>query len=187
MTLKYDFDMFYVVPRHLQEQMRAMGVDEAKVSERVALFRDERTVAALWQADSEVQDLFLASGFGLNVYSSGAPEGCYPAEDKAARLEAVAQLSETLTESRQVLTRNNWGEFSITDFLDHLGAAKPVDMAGIRPDERNAPMSMELASASLPMVYTPDDKGRNLPMLMTKVAFWTLFGITIGQYSGMLF
>ena len=98
----------------------------------------------------------------------------------------LASFSDELAGNRQVLTRHNWGDFSISDFLEYLSTAQPVSMHDLNAD--GTATSRELVPVmTVPEIYTPDDSKRNIPQLMTKVVFWGLSGITIGQYSGILF
>jgi hypothetical protein len=128
MALKYDFDMGSVMPDSLQDQfggmfdnLSATGVQ----AEQTAMFRDPQTVAALSKADQAVRTFFLESGFGLQIYDSGAPPDLYPASDEVARVAVIKKLTANL--ATHDLAGANWGSFVFTDFLEALDRAKPLE------------------------------------------------------------
>ncbi|MEM1351828.1 MAG: hypothetical protein AAGF27_05765 [Pseudomonadota bacterium] len=130
MQLAYDYDLFGTIPQELQSkyqsQFNELGLS-ALMSSQIALFRDDRTAAALKSADQTVQKFFLDAGFGLNVYSSGAPAGRYLARDDIGRLERMAKLTSLMIERADDLRAANWGDFNFGDFLNYNAAAKPID------------------------------------------------------------
>lgn len=129
MSFKYDFDMFSVVPEEMKQEFDN-AFDElgmgGQSKEQVALFRDPALAVALRNADDEVRQVFLNSGFGLNVYDSGAPEGRYLARDEIGRSECVNRLAQNIVHDRSVLS-HNWNGFDIEDFLDHVTNARPIE------------------------------------------------------------
>ena len=135
MQLAYDFDMFSLIPDSVQSdfqsQFNALGVS-AQMSGQIALFRDERTAAALKSADETVRQFFIDAGFGMNVYSSGAPAGRYLARDETGRLERLAKLATLMMERADDLRAANWGEFSFGDFMRSIQAASPIDEVEVK-------------------------------------------------------
>ena len=133
MALRYDFDMFSVMPEPVQDQSSSafdrLGLT-GTAAEQKAMFRDPDTVAALRTADQVVQDYFLASGFGLSTYDSGAPEGRFPAKDKEARADVIDRLTKNL--QSHDLKGANFGGFNFSDFLKSIGEAKPIAMPSKR-------------------------------------------------------
>ena len=124
MALKYDFEMFTVIPEDLQIRVEAEGLPRELAGRKIALFRDPLTASALRRASDEVQAAFQAAGFGFNVYDSGTPEGRYPAEDAQHRDWVLAKLGDALD---QIDTEDaDFGGFSLLDFLDHLHQASPI-------------------------------------------------------------
>lgn len=130
MQLAYDYDLFSTIPRELQSKYRSQFSElglSSMMSSQIALFRDERTAAALKSADQTVQQFFLDAGFGLNVYSSGAPAGRYLARDDIGRLERMAKLAALMMERADDLRVAHWGDFNFGDFMHYNAAAKPID------------------------------------------------------------
>lgn len=133
MSYRYDFDMFSVVPDAVQHEfadaLGELGVaDQPK--QQVALFRDPKLVDALRSADEPIRQLFLESGFGFNVYDSGAPEGLYPAKDEEARTACLLKLSQNI-KSLPDLRSRDWGGFDLRAFLGYVKSARPMDEEGI--------------------------------------------------------
>lgn len=129
MGFKYDFDMFSVIPDEVRQEFQGMFNDigmGAAVGEQVALFRDPALVAALAGADESVKDLFLESGFGFNVYQSGAPDDRYPGHDEDARNSCLRRLANNMAAAEN-LSAANWNGFSLDDFLAYVVEAKPID------------------------------------------------------------
>ncbi|MEO1641083.1 MAG: hypothetical protein AAFU41_17740 [Pseudomonadota bacterium] len=129
MALRYDFDMFSIMPETVQDKFSSefdkLGLT-GMMSEQKAMFRDPNTVEALRTADQVVQDYFLASGFGLNTYDSGAPAGRFPAKDEEARAEIIDNLTKNL--QSHDLKGANFGGFNFSDFLTSIGEANPITM-----------------------------------------------------------
>ena len=136
MGFKYDFDMFSIMPDEVRAEFKDM-LDEVGMGEvttkQVAQFRDPATAEALQNADPQVKELFLAAGFGLNTYHSGAPEGRYPGTDEDARNTCLRKLAEGIAVS-EGLNEADWGGFSIDDFMDHLTEARPIDTLDFQPN-----------------------------------------------------
>lgn len=132
MIQSYDFDMFSVIPKELQAQFGDMfaeaGLGNA-MGEQRALFRDAGAVAALQGASEEIKDCFLTSGFGLNVYDSGAGPGRFPPSDGPARAHVIEQLLNNLERLPSSL---NWNGFDIEAFAMAAMNAKPLDTAGAK-------------------------------------------------------
>jgi hypothetical protein len=134
MSFKYDFDMFSVVPEEMKQDFEN-AFDElgmgGQSNEQVALFRDPALAVALQNADDEVRQLFLNAGFGLNVYDSGAPEGCYLANDEAGRSACISRFAQSIVRQRDVLSQN-WNGFDIEEFLDYVTQARPIEADDIQ-------------------------------------------------------
>ena len=130
MPLKYDFDMFTIMPDAVQsqfrEQINELGLTQM-MSQQIALFRDPNTAEALRQTDPVVQQFFLDAGFGMNTYSSGAPDGRYFKRDEDARVERMMKLADLMMERSEDLRGANWGSFEYGQFLEALEAAEPID------------------------------------------------------------
>ncbi|MGR3320885.1 MAG: hypothetical protein ACU0DK_03010 [Pseudooceanicola sp.] len=125
--LRYDFDMVPVIPGHMRQSFRKRGVADARLDEKVALFRDARTVLALKSCDAEVRDLFTASGFGLTPSENRLyRHGRFAPEDEDARLALLKRLLDLLKERRRTVLTCNWGHFSMQEFLDAAGMARPA-------------------------------------------------------------
>ncbi|MDX8346453.1 hypothetical protein SLH49_00495 [Cognatiyoonia sp. IB215446] len=137
MALRYDFDMVAVTPEGLPDQFGDLAVTGVATEKR-AMFRDARVVAALEKADASVRTFFLESGFALQVYDSGAPPGRYPISDEAARVGVIEKLTANL--GNHDLSGVNWGGFDFQSFLASLDAAKPLeDETLLAPTPRAAP------------------------------------------------
>jgi hypothetical protein len=125
-ALKYDFEMFTVIPEDQQIRVEAEGLPRKLAGRKIALFRDPLTAAALRRASGDVQAAFQEAGFGFNVYDSGAPEGRFPDEDTPERDRVLVNLGETLDEID--IETADFGGFSLNDFLDHLHCASPIEV-----------------------------------------------------------
>ncbi|SLN47582.1 hypothetical protein ROA7450_02359 [Roseovarius albus] len=134
MSFKYDFDMFSVVPDEMKQEFEN-AFDElgmgGQSKEKVAMFRDPALAVALQNADDEVRQVFLNAGFGLNVYDSGAPEGCYLASEEVGRSDCVNRLAQVIVSNRSVLSQN-WNGFDIEQFLDHVANARPIEVEEVQ-------------------------------------------------------
>lgn len=127
MAITYDFDMFSIMPKELQAQFGEMfseiGMTEA-VKEQRALFRDPAAVRALQGASEEVRQCLLDSGFGINVYDSGAGPGRFPPSDENARMSILGRLRQNL---RRVPPDADWNGFDIRAFMRAAAEARPID------------------------------------------------------------
>lgn len=133
MVLKYDYDIRWVIPREAQDDpaiggMRAqIGFQHNTRANYVALFRDAATAEALAAASPALLAYFKASGFGLESYASGAPEGHFPASDLAARNDVIDRLTENLAQFD--VTEETASGFDFGAFLDYEITAQPIEMA----------------------------------------------------------
>ncbi|GKY88822.1 hypothetical protein [Sinisalibacter aestuarii] len=134
MALTYDYDIHWAIPQEAQDDAAAAPDSRANY---VAQFRNPETVAALRGADPAVQDYFTACGFGLDTYDSGAPEGCFPAEDLPARNDVTERLAENL--SSHDLTGRETNGFDFAAFIEYEIAAQPIDMTAQPEAEAPAP------------------------------------------------
>lgn len=132
MSLAYDFDILDVIPGggasdpQFDGFLKEIGFKPKADAASVALFRDPRTAEALRNGSPMLRDYFLASGFGLNTYQSGAPAGRYPAKDEAARMDIIRRLTENA--SRFPLPQPGDSDlFQLDDFLAELARSEPFD------------------------------------------------------------
>ncbi len=133
MALTYDFDMFAIIPEDVQSEFGDMFNDlgvTGMMGEKMAMFRDPETVAALGRADEAVRTYFTDSGFGMQVYSSGAPAGRYPAADEEARVVVIKKLTANL--KTHDLKGANWGGFEFPKFMEALAITAPLDDDALR-------------------------------------------------------
>lgn len=141
MTLSYDFDMFSTVPADLRDEF---GDDADALDEQRALFRDPATVEALKGASREIGRCFLKSGFGLNVYDSGAGPGRFPKADAPARAQVIEDL---MTNLERLPDGLNWNGFDIEAFAMAALNAKPLD----GPARREMPVPAREPAMAQPM------------------------------------
>lgn len=156
MALRYDFDMVAVTPTGLPEQFDNLAVT-GMAAEKVAMFRDPGTVAALKQADPAVQAYFTDSGFALQEYNSGAPAGRYPMRDEDARVALIDRLSANL--DSYDLAEVNWGGFDFDAFMNALSTAEPVEDTLLAPVPGTSDLSDEIIAAR---VASRQKKGRRM-------------------------
>ncbi len=133
MSLSYDFDMFSIIPDDVQQGFQAMFNElrvSSQMSQQVALFRDPKVPQALKTADEQIKQLFLNSGFGLNIYSSGAPANRFPAMDENARNACMSRFARNLKALENPKSLN-WGGFEPLPFIDYFEQAEAMDEADI--------------------------------------------------------
>ena len=137
MTLTYDFDIFDVIPASesgdnlLKGLLGQNGPQLPQEAATIALFRDERTADALSTGPQALRDYFLASGFGLNTYDSGAPRGFYPAKDEEARLDVIRRLTQNAGAFDLPTAQDDpegGDAFNFSAFLQELAQAQPIAM-----------------------------------------------------------
>ncbi|MEO0905360.1 MAG: hypothetical protein AAFX89_11435, partial [Pseudomonadota bacterium] len=92
MGLRYDFDMVAMTPEGLPDEFGDLALTGI-AAEKVAMFRDPDTVAALKSADAAVQTYFTESGFALDQFDSGAPGGYFAQRDEDARIAVIDRLT----------------------------------------------------------------------------------------------
>lgn len=124
MALRYDFDMVTIKPNGLPDQFGDLTVTGVG-AEKVAMFRDPNTVAALAQADEAVRTFFTDSGFALQKFDSGAPAGRFPMRDEDARIAIIDRLSANL--GTHNLNGAQWGGFDFQAFMAALSVAEPIE------------------------------------------------------------
>lgn len=130
MALGYDFDMVPVTPEGLPDQfgdLAATGLG----AQKVAMFRDPKTVAALGRADETVRTFFVESGFAMQSFNSGAPPGRFPIRDEDARVGVIEKLSANL--ATHDLKGADWGGFDFQAFMQALSVAEPVEDSLLAP------------------------------------------------------
>lgn len=146
--LAYDFDMFSVMPDAVfaDPKLRAMlgdaGITQRMPGNRIALFRDPRTVAALRAGPQSIRDWLRASGFGENAHPSGIPAGQYRASDEQDRLRVMHSL--TANVAKFPLPKAGSPEalgcdFKLAEFLNSIIAAEPVADAVLDAAPRQQP------------------------------------------------
>ncbi len=158
MALRYDFDMVAVAPTGLPDRFDDLAVTGV-AAEKVAMFRDPGTVAALKEADAAVQAYFTESGFALQEYNSGAPAGRYPMRDEDARIALIDRLSANL--DSYDLADVNWAGFDFDAFMNALSTAEPVEdeLLAPLPGVRSPNMTDEIIAAR---VASRQKKGRRM-------------------------
>jgi len=130
MSFRYDFDMYAVRAKDVQENLAdtfAKANPRAKATDYVAMFRDPALVKALRNAGKDVRDFFADSGFKFDVYDSGAPTGRYPADQEAARTYCI----ERMTDAFRRLPRNperDWNGFDMVAFTQSIVKATPIEI-----------------------------------------------------------
>lgn len=146
MALRYDFDMVAVTPEGLPDKFGNLAVTGV-ATEKVAMFRDPETVAALHRADAAVQTYFAESGFALQQFDSGAPPGRYPMRDEDVRIAVIDKLSANL--HSHDLAHAIWDDFDFDAFMDALSAAEPVEDELLAPPAGSPPRVEELVAARI--------------------------------------
>lgn len=156
MALRYDFDMVAVTPEGLPDQFGDLAVTGVG-AEKVAMFRDPDTVAALLRADPAVRTYFSDSGFALKPFDSGAPAGRFPQRDEDARIAVIDRLTANL--ETHDLADVAWGDFDFDAFMDALSAAEPVEDELLAPPKPSAERDQALAAAH---IASQRKKGRRM-------------------------
>ncbi|MCK0095811.1 hypothetical protein MWU60_09525 [Yoonia sp. F2084L] len=159
MALRYDFDMVAVTPAGLPDTFNDLEITGVG-AEKVAMFRDPQTVAALKQADAVVQSFLTDSGFALQHYDSGAPPGRFPVRDEDARIAVIEKLSANL--GTHNLSGANWGGFEFQAFMEALSKAEPIENELLAPTRQSPRIDTELAAAR---IASQQKKGRRLMAL----------------------
>ena len=159
MALRYDFDMVAMTPEGLPDQFGDLAMTGV-ATEKVAMFRDPQTVAALKQADVAVRTYFTESGFALQQFDSGAPVGRFPERDEDARIAVIDRLTANL--ETHDLADANWGGFDFDAFMDALASAEPVEDELLAPTKPSPAYDRELAAAR---VASQKKKGRRMMAL----------------------
>ncbi|NND17104.1 MAG: hypothetical protein HKN98_00860 [Silicimonas sp.] len=128
MALSYDFDMHSVMPTETLaksgDKLGDSGTPPDMLDQNVALFRDPVTADALRGASEAIRKCFVDSGFGLNVYDSGAGPGRFPASDGPERSRVIERLMTNLEALPDGL---DWNSFDIEGFAMSALNAKPLD------------------------------------------------------------
>jgi hypothetical protein len=146
MALRYDFDMVAVTPEGLPDQFGDLTLTGVG-AEKVAMFRDPQTAAALKQADEVVRTFFTDSGFVMKTHDSGAPPGTFPMRDEGERVALVDRLSQNL--GTHNLKGANWGGFDFQAFMRSLSAAEPIEEALLAPTQHDTGLNKQLAAARI--------------------------------------
>ena len=199
MALSYDFDIFDVIPpsdsgdnlvrdllAHRASNLRPEGAT-------VALFRDEATAEALSTAPPALRDYFLASGFGLNTYASGAPRGFYPAQDEQERLAIICRLTEN-ARTHDLPAPEDFPEggcvFRLGEFLAELTSALPVPTPDVAAEINDADSLHGTFPTGLPRYFETD------PLPPTEVCaapappprkFWQNRMVQMALVAGLVF
>ncbi|WP_375688335.1 hypothetical protein [Pseudooceanicola sp. LIPI14-2-Ac024] len=128
-TIRYDFDMVPVVSGPKRAELETRGIRDARLGEKVALFRDRRAVLALKSADATVRELFRGAGFSLAVSERDLEVGRYCEEDLESRLAVLGALHRALRTDDAAIREADWNGFSLDDFLNQTEAARPISSA----------------------------------------------------------
>jgi hypothetical protein len=198
MALKYDFDIFEVIPSSAGQDPQLDGLlaqfaDQSRDEQTfVALFRDSRTAEALRNAPDLLRDYFIASGFGLNTFDSGAPEGRYPASDEQARLAIIGKLAENAS-TFPLPAPDAYPEggdvFRLGEFLLALDESEPLS----GDDQANEQLNRRFGGA-VPAIFETDPLREDEPELTvvppsssTQPVFWQSWLVQIIVASGLGF
>ena len=136
MTLNYDIDFFSIFPEEIFSSdgtgdfLKEIGFQSDQAQNKVAMFRDPKTLQALQNAPENVRAFVTEIGIGMNVYDSGAPIGRYLASDEQYREPIFHKffVSMALPEVKAMLeTDVPEGEFSLSDFWNYNLEAKPIE------------------------------------------------------------
>ena len=130
--MRYDFDMFSVIPDEVRQQFQGMLNDVgagAMATQQTALWRDPAVVAALQGADESVKQLFWDAGFGINQYDSGAPNDRFLSRDAEERDKRIWSFMELFANRLMdgSMKGANWNGFDPHAFLEHAQACTAID------------------------------------------------------------
>ena len=146
MALRYDFDMVAMTPNGLPDQFGDLAVTGVG-AEKVAMFRDPQTVAALAQADEAVRTFFTDSGFAMQQFDSGAPPGRFAMRDEDARVAVIERLSANL--GTHNLNGAQWGGFDFQAFMKCLSEAEPIEERLLAPTAQSPRVDADLVAARI--------------------------------------
>ena len=124
--IRYDFDMIPMMPGEKRAEFLSLGIVDARLDARVALFRDRQAALALRGAGAPVRDLFSAAGFGMTASGRTVAPGAYRPEEAPARRELLARLHGLILADFDTLRMAEWGVFSLERFLAEAEAARPL-------------------------------------------------------------
>lgn len=159
MALQYDFDMVAISPEGLPDKFGDLALTGV-AADKVAMFRDPKTVAAIKQADVAVQTFLTESGFALQHFDSGAPPGRFPVQDEEARIALIERLSSNL--HTHEVSEADWGQFDFSDFMDALSSAQPIENELLAPTSSRPNVEIEIAAAR---IASRQKKGRRMMAL----------------------
>lgn len=145
MPLRYDFDIWDVVPRtELSPRGHAAALGDgglalALPTHKLALFRDPATAAALRDAPPHIRQPFLTAGFGVRSRNGGTPIGFYRPEQEQLRNLIVQRLAEAIPHHRNPDpgVYPGIGAFDPGDFIAQFGDARPSP--DVRVPDRQSP------------------------------------------------
>ena len=136
MELNYEFDVFRVIPDAIYADPKLggmftdLGLAQNMRANHVFLFRNQATADALRTAPPELREPLKALGFGLNVWSSGCPDGFYPASDGPARADLMERFDAALKEDKfSVICAPNG--FELAGIIKTLGLAMPMQVPSV--------------------------------------------------------
>lgn len=130
-VVRYDFDMVPLVSAETRQALREHGIDDPRLGQSVALFRDPAAIAALRAADPLVREIFHAAGFGLTRGPDTVAAGLYRDAEAAERTALLARLRDLVPAAGPALTAARPGAFSLEAFLAAAARARPL--AGAQP------------------------------------------------------
>jgi hypothetical protein len=166
----YDFSMFSVIPAEvfadpsLRGMLHEAGIRERDAGNRIALFRDARTCAALRAAPQPVRDWLRASGFGEAQSPCTLPPGVYRASDEGDRLRVMKNLSAQIPNFALPKAGSPEAEasaFKLAGFLTSLTTATPVADDWIDAQLAQARKAQPRQAANRPAAPAPR-RGRGL-------------------------
>ena len=177
MALRYDFDIFSVIPAEVMNNpkigamLKNVGVDSSAAGNSVALFRDPATVEALKTSPESVKALFKASGFGESVSPYPVPWGHYRESDEDARVDLISRLTDNLkTYPLPSADEMAQGGFNFGSFLQALTTSMPIpdsevpDAPAPTPPQPAAPAPAERNwNQHVPMPGMPKDDKTEVP------------------------
>ena len=129
MALKYDFEMFTVIPEDQQIRVEAEGLPRELAGRKIALFRDPLTAAALRKASRTMfRPRFPGGRVRVQRLSTAARRrGGFPEEDAQDRDRVLTTVWAKRWMSVDLETAD-FGGFDLNDFLDHLHSASPIEV-----------------------------------------------------------
>ena len=153
MELKYDFDVFRVIPDSIYADPKLggmladLGFAQNMRANHVFLFRHQATADALRTAPDDIRESLLALGFGMNAHSSGCPDGFYPAADQAIRMDLAQRLAGAVS-GGAFPPAPHAGPFVLARLCEVLVSAAPMPQPPVRSGPDRAQRVTQIAVAA---------------------------------------